>query len=126
MRLRRARTNPVGAGGCKHAAFAPFASTPVSLSSKQRATLRGLAHGAKVLLHIGKEGDTDSGVAAASEALRTRELLKIRVLETAPDVPRAIGEALAAAIDGAAFVAATGRTVVLYRAHPETPVIRLA
>ncbi len=98
----------------------------MTLSSKQRATLRGLAHGAKVLLHIGKEGATDAGVAAATEALRTRELLKIRVLETAPDVPRAIGEALAAAIDGAAFVAATGRTVVLYRPHPETPVIRLA
>ncbi len=95
------------------------------LTSKQRATLRSLAHDAKVLLHVGKEGVTETAAAAATEALRTRELLKIRVLETAPDVPRATGEALAAAIDSAEFVAATGRTVVLYRPHPETPVIKL-
>ena len=102
---------------------APPFVTPMPLTSKQRATLRGLAHDLKPMLHVGKEGVTEAGVASAVEALRTRELLKVRVLEAAPDVPRALGEALAAEIDGAEVVAVTGRTVVVYRRHPERPVI---
>ncbi len=93
------------------------------LSSKQRAHLRSLAHDLKPTLHIGKEGATEAGAAAALAAFRTRELLKVRVLEAAPDVPRAMGEALAALVEGTEVVAVTGRTVVLYRRHPERPVI---
>ena len=95
------------------------------LTSKQRAHLRKLAHPLKPLLHVGKEGASVASIRAARQALSTRELLKVRVLDGAPDGPRATAEALAAEIDGATVVATAGRNAVLYRPDPDHPEIRL-
>ena len=84
------------------------------LSSRQRARLRGAAHALKPALHVGKEGVTDAAVRSAEQAFRTRELLKVRVLEAADEGPRAAAEALADRLD-AAVVQVAGRTAVLYR-----------
>jgi RNA-binding protein len=97
----------------------------MTLSSRQRAALRSLAHDLKPVQQIGKEGLTPAVVAAAEDALRTRELLKIRVLESAPGTPAGFGRELTAAIRGAQLVQVVGRVLVVYRAHPETPEIRL-
>lgn len=91
------------------------------MTSKQRAHLRTLAHPLKPLLQVGKEGVTEAAVAAVLEALTTREVLKVRVLEMAPGTPRAAGEALVAAIEGAELVQTIGRTLVVYRPHPDHP-----
>ena len=98
---------------------------PDALTPKQRALLRGLGHELKPLLHLGKEGLTDDTVGAALDALRTRELLKVRVLETAPDDARTSAHALAARIPEAHVVQVVGRIAVLYRPHPDAPQIRL-
>ena len=66
-----------------------------------------------------------SAVRAARQALSTRELLKVRVLDAAPEGPRAAAEALAAALDGAQVVAVAGRNAVLYRPDPDDPQIQL-
>lgn len=95
------------------------------LSAKQRAHLRALAHPLKPVLHVGKEGVTIAAVRAVREALGTRELLKIKVLEAAPEGPRESAEALAEQVEGAQVVQVMGRTVVLYRPHPDHPEIRL-
>ena len=97
----------------------------MDLSTKQRAHLRALAHPLKPLLHVGKEGVTGEAVRALAEALSTRELLKVRVLETAPEPPRESAHALAAGVPDAHVVQVVGRTAVLYRPHPERPEIRL-
>lgn len=60
------------------------------------------------------------------ESFNTRELLKIKVLESAPQSAREIGEDLAWRLEGAELVQVIGRTVVLYRRHPEKPEIRLS
>lgn len=52
------------------------------ITSKQRAYLRGLASKEDTILHIGKEGITENTVKALSDALRARELVKGRVLES--------------------------------------------
>jgi RNA-binding protein len=96
-----------------------------TLNPKQRAHLRSLAHHLKPILQIGKEGITDSAVKAVEDAFNTRELLKVKVQESAPMSAAATGEALAAQVSGAHQVQTIGRTVVLYRAHPEKPEIRL-
>jgi RNA-binding protein len=88
----------------------------VTLSPKQRAHLRSLAHHLKPILHVGKEGLSDSAVAAVELAFNTRELLKVKVTDGAP---------LAARIEGTHHVQTIGRTVVLYRADPEAPEIQL-
>ncbi len=55
----------------------------MELTSKQRAYLRSLANGADTILHIGKEGISDTVVVQANDALEARELIKCRVLENA-------------------------------------------
>jgi RNA-binding protein len=59
------------------------------------------------------------------ETLSSRELVKLKVLEAAPESVRATAEALAEKIDNAVVVQVVGRTAVLYRPHPEHAVIRL-
>jgi RNA-binding protein len=95
------------------------------LTSRQRSYLKSLAHPLKPILQVGKEGLTDAVARGVEDALHTRELLKIKVLESAPADAREIGAALAAAIDGAELVQVIGRTAVIYRAHPEAPEITL-
>jgi RNA-binding protein len=74
---------------------------------------------------VGKEGVTPAVVRALEEAFNTRELLKVKVQQEAPGEPREVGDELAGRIDDAIVVQTIGRTVVLYRAHPEKPEIRL-
>ena len=97
----------------------------MTLSPKQRAHLRSLAHHLKPILHIGKEGVSDSAVTAVETAFNTRELLKVKVTDGAPLSAREAGDEIAARIEGAHHVQTIGRTVVLYRADPESPEIRL-
>lgn len=96
-----------------------------TLSAKQRAHLRSLAHHLKPILYVGKEGLSEAALGAVEEAFRTRELLKVKVQEAAPVDVREVGEALARQIPGAHLVQIIGRTAVLYRPHPEKPEIRL-
>lgn len=94
------------------------------LTSKQRAHLKSLAHPLKAMVQVGKEGVTADLRASVMDAFQTRELLKVKVLEAAPVDARTAGHTLAEA-DGVHLVQVIGRTVVLYRRHPEKPDIRL-
>jgi len=60
-------------------------------------------------------------VGAVSEAFNTREVLKVKVLDSAPTDALTTGEALASRIQDAHLVQVIGRTVVLYRPDPEDP-----
>jgi len=62
---------------------------------------------------------TERAIEAVREAFNTREILKVKVLDSAPTDARATGEALASSIEDAHFVQVIGRTVVLYRPEPE-------
>ena len=90
----------------------------MALTPNQRAYLKSLAHPLKPILQIGKEGVTDAVIGTIDGAFRTRELLKVKVLETAPSDAREIGAALAERVQGAQLVQVIGRTIVLYRRHP--------
>lgn len=69
------------------------------LTSKQRAQLRGLAATEDTIVHIGKGGITDNIITQMSDALKARELVKGRVLETrsCPRARRATGSPRSAA-----------------------------
>lgn len=97
----------------------------VTLTPRQRAHLRSLAHHLKPVLFVGKEGITDAAVRGLEEALNTRELLKVKVLEASPMDVREAGNALAERVDGAVLVQTIGRVAVVYRPDPEEPEIRL-
>ena len=89
------------------------------LTSKQRASLRAQANGLDVLFQVGKGGVSDTLIAQTDDALRARELIKLRVLtETSPVSAREAADALAAATS-ADVVQVIGGVMVLYRYNPE-------
>jgi RNA-binding protein len=96
-----------------------------NLNPKQRQFLKGLAHALKPLFHIGKEGVTDTVRQSIQNAFNNRELLKVKVLDAAPENAAASGEQIAAGLDRVEVVQVIGKTVVLYRPHPEKPKIKL-
>jgi RNA-binding protein len=96
-----------------------------TLTSKQRAHLRSLAHGLKPIVHVGHDGVTDAVVESVDEAFNTRELLKLRVLDAAPEDPRTTADQITARLSGVEVPQTIGRTVVLYRPDPENPEIKL-
>jgi RNA-binding protein len=97
----------------------------MSLNAKQRSQLKSLAHHLKPIHHIGKEGLTDASIQSISDAFNQRELLKVRVQESAPETAREAGQLLSERIPGVEHIQTIGRVVVLYRRHPKKPEIVL-
>jgi RNA-binding protein len=95
------------------------------LTPRQRAVLRSLAQNIKPVLQVGKDGITDALVGSVESALNNRELLKLKVLETSPLSAQDAADELIPRVDGARFVQVIGRTVVIFRRHPEKPEIIL-
>ncbi|MGN0591334.1 ribosome assembly RNA-binding protein YhbY [Ruminococcus sp.] len=94
------------------------------LTSKQRAVLRGMANNLETIFQVGKGGISDTLVAQTGDALRARELIKLRVLENSGYTAREAAEALAEQT-GAEVVQVIGSRFVLYRRNPKKPVIEL-
>ena len=65
------------------------------MTSKQRAYLRSLANSVTAILQIGKNGINDNLIKQVDDALEARELIKVSVLETAPEEKRILAEDLA-------------------------------
>ncbi|HEX6747521.1 MAG TPA: ribosome assembly RNA-binding protein YhbY [Longimicrobium sp.] len=97
----------------------------MAITPKQRAYLKSLAHHLKPVAYIGKEGVGDASIRSVQEALNTRELIKVKVLEASPLDVREAGAELEQRIADAQLVQTIGRIAVLYRRHPEKPEIQL-
>src|SRR5215211_3060156 len=96
-----------------------------NLNTKQRQYLKGLAHSLKPILQIGKEGVTETVLRSIESVLNSRELLKLKVLDAAPEGADESGEMIASLLEGVELVQVIGKTIVLYRPHPEKPKIKL-
>ena len=94
------------------------------LTSKQRAYLRGLANPLEPILHAGKGGVSDTLIRQADDALTARELIKGRVLDTAPGSARELAEQIAGTVN-AQVVQVVGRNFVLFRQKPKDSQITL-
>jgi len=85
---------------------------------KERRALRALGHHLRPVVQIGQQGVSPAVVEATSEALDTHELIKVKVLESAPqdrfETARALAEATSSEL-----VQVLGRTLLLYRPAPE-------
>ena len=73
---------------------------------------------------VGKGGISDTLIKQVDDALRARELIKMRVLETAPAFAREIAHELAEQT-GSEVVQVIGTRFVLYRRNPKEPKIVL-
>lgn len=94
------------------------------LTSKNRAKLRGMANGLEAILQVGKGGVGAALITQVGDALEARELIKLSVLETCPEVPRAVAQQLADATS-AQVVQVIGRRITLYRPNAKKPGIIL-
>ena len=95
-----------------------------TLTSKQIRKLRSLGMTEEAIVMIGKEGVTPTVVASAREAIKKRELIKVRVLQNAPDEPEDAITVLAERAD-ANLVQVIGRNGLLFRRNFEKPRIEL-
>ncbi|MBR3544883.1 MAG: YhbY family RNA-binding protein [Oscillospiraceae bacterium] len=94
------------------------------LTSKQRAQLRSMAAELDTILQIGKGGITENVIAQASDALRSRELIKGRVLEASLLTAREACDALCEACR-AEGVQVIGSKFVMYKRNEKDPKIEL-
>ncbi|MBQ8000466.1 MAG: YhbY family RNA-binding protein [Ruminococcus sp.] len=94
------------------------------LTSKQRAYLRGLANSYDTILIVGKGGLTDTIYKQASDALKARELIKGKVLETCEYTSRGAADIIAQQV-GADVVQVIGYKFILYKPNPDEPKIKL-
>lgn len=89
------------------------------MTSKERAALRAQANSLEPLFQIGKGGMSDALIEQTADALRKRELIKLRVLlESAPESPREFADKLAEAT-GSDVVQVVGGSIVLYKENPD-------
>ena len=95
-----------------------------TLTRKQIRKLRSLGMTEEAIVMIGKEGVTPTVVASAREAIKKRELIKVRVLQNAPDEPEDAITMLAERAD-ANLVQVIGRNGLLFRRNFDKPRIEL-
>ena len=89
------------------------------MTGKERAAFRAQANSLEPLFQIGKGGMSDALIKQTDDALRARELIKVKVLlESSPITPRETADQLAAAT-GAEVIQVIGGVIVLYRESPE-------
>jgi RNA-binding protein len=96
----------------------------MELKGKQKRFLRALGVNLDPVLTIGKDGISEHTLVQADGVLLTRELIKGRVLPTAPEPPAETAAQIAVATH-AALVQVVGRNFLLYRPNPEKPQIQL-
>ena len=94
------------------------------ITSKQRAYLRSLANKEDTIVHIGKGGITDNIVKQAEDALKARELIKCRALETALISAREACDEMASKT-ASEPVQVIGTKFVLYKKNNQSPKIQL-
>ena len=84
------------------------------MNSKDRAYLRSLANTVEPILQVGKSGITDNLIKQVNDALEARELIKITVLETAPEDAKETAIKLSNN-SNSVVVQVLGRKITLYR-----------
>lgn len=94
------------------------------LTGKQRSYLKGLAHNLDPIFHLGKSGFSDNFISQVDEALETRELIKINILQNcdldAKESAINLCEELACE-----FVQSIGNRFVVYRESEKNKKIQL-
>ncbi|WP_337405036.1 YhbY family RNA-binding protein [Porcipelethomonas sp.] len=94
------------------------------LNSKQRALLRGIASNYETIFQIGKGGISETLISQVNDALRKRELIKLRVLDNSMYTAREAAEEIASKT-GADVVQVIGSRFVLFKRNHKEPVIEI-
>ena len=88
------------------------------MKGRERAELRAEAHHLNPTVHVGQHGLTPSLIGSLDDALRTRELVKVKLGNKDDVKPKDAANALALATN-AAVVQVIGKTATLFRENPQ-------
>ncbi len=88
------------------------------LTGKQKRFLRAEAHHLDPIFQVGKGGVNEAMLVQITQALRVRELIKVRILDNCEFDKRDVATELAEGTD-AELVQLIGLTVVLYKEAPK-------
>lgn len=86
----------------------------MSISKEEKKRLKGLAHHLKPVAWAGKEGLSEAFVSSTNDALRARELIKVKFLEGSGLDKKEDSAKLAEMLE-AELVDVIGFTLILYR-----------
>lgn len=92
------------------------------LTSKQRAVLKGIAQTEDTILQVGKNGVIDTLVTQVSDALKARELVKMKVQDNCMLSPAEAANELAEKTKSE-VVQVIGNKFVLFKRNPQKPKI---
>jgi len=84
------------------------------MTSKERASLKALAHGLQAVFQIGKNGATPELVQGIDDYLEAHEIIKINVLNNCLEDPRNLAEVLSGRTRSQ-VVQVIGKKIVLFR-----------
>lgn len=96
----------------------------MELTSKRRVYLRKKAHDLDALVRIGKEGVTDNLIQSILDAIESRELIKVKILQNCEEEKMEIMEQLSQCKEFE-VVGIIGRTIILFKENKDKPVISL-
>jgi RNA-binding protein len=89
-------------------------------STPLRRRLRGHGHALVSIVHVGKEGVTPGLATHLKQVLFDHELVKVKIETESPQDRFAVADALAEE-PGVSIVQILGRTILLYKRHPQEP-----
>ncbi|MBP3780233.1 MAG: ribosome assembly RNA-binding protein YhbY [Selenomonas sp.] len=95
-----------------------------SLTGKQKSFLRSMGQKLEPVVMMGKDGVTPTVVQAAQEAIKKRELIKVRVLQNCLEEPEDAITMLAERAD-VNLVQIIGRNGLLFKRNYDKPKIEL-
>ena len=96
----------------------------MTLTGKQKRSLRALAHHIKPVVQIGDAGVTPALIDKIDTELGFHEIIKVKLNQNNDLKAKNVANDLASGSDSTVFLV-IGRTVGLYRPFPEEPEIRL-
>ncbi len=89
-------------------------------SGPLRRRLRAAGHHLSPIVHVGKDGVTDPVLSHLAQALRDHELVKVKIGTESPEDRFEASNRLGAGSE-ALLAQILGRTLLLYKKHPEKP-----
>ena len=92
----------------------------IELSGEQKKALRGKGHHLEPIVYVGKEGLSSALLKSTETALKTHELIKIKLGQNCPLDRHKAAEELAR-LTAATLVQVIGRIILLYRTNPDLP-----
>lgn len=94
------------------------------MNSREREFLRKKAHELDPIVRVGKDGYTDNLGQSILDAIASRELIKVKILQSVETDKRELASIIEEKT-GCEVVGVIGKTIILYKENKENPKVSL-